>query len=66
MTHEERAAYINAQATLLRVEMEGMLAENQHRINCGNSIAYGEEAFTALRIRYCFLEENPLIEFFHQ
>lgn len=25
--------------------VEGMKAENQHRLACGNSIAYGEEAF---------------------
>ena len=27
--------------------VQGMVAENQHRLDCGNSIAYGEEAFSA-------------------
>ncbi len=45
MTPEERAAFIIAQAACLNAEVAGMLAENQHRMNCGNSIAYGEEAF---------------------
>lgn len=27
--------------------VQGMAAENQHRLSCGNSIAYGEEAFSA-------------------
>lgn len=27
--------------------VQAMVAENQHRLSCGNSIAYGEEAFSA-------------------
>jgi hypothetical protein len=48
MTPEQTAAYINAQTTLCQIELAGMLAENQHRLNCGLSIAYGEEGFKAL------------------
>jgi hypothetical protein len=32
----------------------GMMAENQYRMNCGNQIAYDEEAFLKL------IEENGL------
>lgn len=32
-------------ALAANARVEGMKAENQHRLNCGNSIAYGEEAF---------------------
>ena len=41
-------------------EREGMLAENAHRLNCGNSIAYSNEAFFELaeRIRK-LVKEKP-------
>jgi hypothetical protein len=32
----------------LITEREGMLAENTHRLDCGHSIAYTEEAFQTL------------------
>ncbi len=32
-------------AVALLAEIEGMKAENQHREMCGNSIAYGQDAF---------------------
>jgi len=41
-------AYLFAQRCELEallVQVEGMKAENQHRLDCGNSIAYGEDAF---------------------
>ena len=47
MTPDQAAAYINAQTALFRCEVEGMIAENQHRVSCDGSIAYGEEAFSA-------------------
>lgn len=34
-------------AMAANARVEGMKAENQHRLNCGYSIAYGEEAFEA-------------------
>lgn len=36
--------FVAAQAEQARIE--GMKAENQRRIDCGHSIAYGEEAFS--------------------
>jgi len=32
----------------LITEREGMLAENTHRLACGHSIAYGDDAFQEL------------------
>lgn len=37
------ALVVQAQACVARVE--GMKAENQNRLDCGHSLAYGEEAF---------------------
>ena len=45
----------------LITEREGMLAENTHRIDCGHSIAYGDEAFFDLAKRICALsDQKPL------
>jgi len=35
----------------LLTEREGMLAENVHRLDCGHSIAYGDDAFFELAER---------------
>ena len=45
----------------LITEREGMLAENTHRIDCGHSIAYGDESFFDLAQRICALsDQKPL------
>lgn len=41
----------------LDAERAGMEAENQHRVNNGHSIAYGDEAFFLLAERYRKLKE---------
>ena len=67
MSDDLKAAFINAQSSMLQVELAGMLAENQHRINCGNSIAYGEDAFIELQKRYePILGHNALVVFIGQ
>ena len=38
-------AFVLAQVALLNCRVAGMQAENQHRQNCGHSIAYVESAF---------------------
>lgn len=43
--HEERIARLMAMSVACAAEIAGMVAENKHRENCGNSVAYGEEAF---------------------
>ena len=52
MTHEERAAFINAQAALLNCEVAGMVAENMQREQLGHSMAYTEENFMILHGQY--------------
>lgn len=52
MTPEQAAAFIHAQSVCALAEIQGMIAENQHRVSCGNSIAYGEDAFSAVPDRY--------------
>lgn len=64
MNTQEQVAYINTQALCARIEMEGMLAENQHRMNCGNSIAYGDEAFNKIATKYG-IHHNQVLELFH-
>ncbi len=48
MKDELKAAVINARVATAMIRAMGMQAENQHRMNCGSSIAYGEEAFVAV------------------
>jgi hypothetical protein len=52
MTDEQKVAYVNAMVACAQIEMAGMQAENQHRMNVGNAVAYGEEAFTAIIEKY--------------
>lgn len=64
MNDELKAAFLNAQTALLNAEIQGMVAENQHRMACGNSVAYGEEAFDAAIKRYeGILGYNAMITF---
>lgn len=64
MTDEQKAAYVHAQAVAAQAEIEAMKAENQLRIMQGKTIAYGEEAFTAVIERYG-LHHNDLMTLFH-
>ncbi len=66
MTDEQKAAYVAAQAALLNARIAGMVAENQHRMNCNNSIAYGVEEFESVISEYePFIGHNACIELFH-
>ena len=49
MYYDERLDLIAREAEIqaLVSEREGMLAENTHRLSCGHSIAYSDEAFQA-------------------
>ena len=51
-TYESASAYINAQVMLCRIELEGMLAENQDRLSNGLTLAYLGDHFTELREKY--------------
>lgn len=61
MTEEQRIVFTQGIMLQARIEMEGMIAENQYRIHSGQSLAYGEEAFTALIEKYG-IHHNALIE----
>lgn len=37
---------------MAQIEMQSMIAENQYRVSCGNSISYGEDAFLNLIEKY--------------
>jgi hypothetical protein len=66
-TPEQKAALVVAQAALLNCEVAGMVAENQHRMNCGNSIAYGDEAFAAKFKEYeAVLGYNSVVGLFNE
>ena len=45
MKDELKAALIYAASVQAIATIEGMKAENQHRIICDNQISYGDEAF---------------------
>lgn len=64
MTPEQQAAYVHAQAVAATAEIEGMKAENQHRLSNGGSILYGEDAFSNVIERYG-LHHNALLTLFH-
>lgn len=49
MTPEQQAAYLNVQAVLAQIEMQGMIAANQEREAKGHTQAYGEYAFVCVR-----------------
>ena len=61
MTLEQKAAFINAQVACAMIEAMGMQAENQHRQNCGNAVAYGDEAFASLIDKYS-IHHNAVVE----
>lgn len=63
MTPEQQAAFIMAQAACAMAEIAGMQAENQHRLSLGQSIAYGEEAFSGVASRN-IIGHNDVISYF--
>jgi hypothetical protein len=48
MDQAARVAYINAMVVCALAKIEGMKAENAHRLSNGSGISYGEEAFEAV------------------
>lgn len=65
MTPEQKAAFVLAQISLLNLELESMKAENLHRQSKGYSLAYTEDGFNHVYLKYePILGSNALIEFF--
>lgn len=52
MTPEQKAAYINSQATAAKIAAMGMEAENQQRIRDGMALAYLDKDFFNLIQEY--------------
>ena len=63
MTPEQKAAYINAQASRAMIEALGMVAENQSRADQGKAPAYNQESFVDLLDGYS-LHHSILKAFF--
>lgn len=64
MTEEQQAAYIQAQAVAAMCEALGMMSENMQRVQRGESIAYGEEAFQKV-VDDHGIHHNQVIGLFH-
>ena len=58
----ERIVMLQAKILTAHCEVEGMRAENFHRAQCGQSIAYGEDAFFGI-VEKNGLSYNELVEF---
>ena len=65
MNEDQDAAYIVSQSVCALIEAMGMTAENNQRIHRGQSMAYTEEAFTALIERYG-IHHNSVIGFYRR
>ncbi len=58
MNQNQAAAFIAAQAAILNCRVEALKAENQYRMACGHSPAYGEEAFRSVEVDF-----DPVISY---
>ncbi len=65
MTEEQKAAYVNAQATAAQISAISMCAANTERQSQGLALAYDEAAFVKLLDDYG-LHHNTLMTLFHQ
>ncbi len=52
MSEEMNLVYLQGIQLQARIELEGMIAENQQRIHLGQSLAYVEKDFQELRNRH--------------
>ena len=67
MTPEQSAAFINAQTAMMLAELHGMIAENEWRKQCGNSIAYAEDGFAVMQKRWeSVLGQKAIHDLFQQ
>lgn len=62
MDHAARVAFVQAQCVCAQARIEGMKAENQHRLSLGHSIAYDAEAFFAVESEF-MIGHNAVIEY---
>lgn len=52
MDNKHELLYFKMQLLQAEIEMNAMIAENQHRIICDNQTSYGEKDFMALIDKY--------------
>lgn len=62
MDQAARVAYINAQIVCAQAEIAGMVAFNMQRAALGESMAYDEEEFLKIPIKYG-IDHNSVIEY---
>lgn len=60
MNDDSRRVFVTTQAACALIEAMGMVADNQHRLQRGESIAYPKEAFDALINQYG-IHQNAVI-----
>lgn len=65
MNTNEKAAFIQSQATAAMIEAMGMQALNEHRKSLGQTIAYDDEAFVNLIEKYG-LGHNSVLSFLQE
>lgn len=63
MTPEQQAAYIQAQSTTALIEAMGMMSENLQRVHRGESIAYPEDSFQDVILRYG-IHHNSVLNYY--
>jgi hypothetical protein len=65
MNENQSAAFIMSQTALLNCRVAGMVAENQHRTNCGLSIAYGADEFDSVEKEFeATISENAILKLY--
>ncbi len=63
LLNEGAYAYVMAQTALLNCRVAGMVAANQHRMSCGNSIMYGDDEFMAVEREFAaVIGHNAIME----
>lgn len=63
MDREQKIAYINSQTVCAQAELSGMEAENAQREHRGESMAYDEDAFMDIPVKYG-ITHNQVLECF--
>ena len=64
MDREQRLVHVFTQAVCALADIEGMKAENKQREICGDSMAYCDKDFFAVKDEYV-LNTNDVVRFLH-
>ncbi len=66
MNENEKAAYVQAQATAALIEAMAMVSENFERYRKGQAIAYNQDAFMSLLDNYGLHHNNLMFYFMRE